>query len=75
MPRRKNLIPSYLRHKPSGQARVSINGQTIYLGKYGSKESKERYHRLLAEFCVLRTMLAAFRGLTGGVMSLLVTLR
>ncbi len=50
MPRPKNPIPSYLLHKPSGQARVIINGQTIYLGKYGSKESKERYHRLLAEF-------------------------
>jgi integrase len=50
MPRPKNPIPSYLLHRPSGQARVIINGQTIYLGKYGSKESKEKYHRLLAEF-------------------------
>jgi hypothetical protein len=39
MPQRKN-IPSYRLHKPSGQARVIIDGQHVYLGPYGSEESK-----------------------------------
>jgi hypothetical protein len=42
--------PSYRRHKPSGQAVVTLNGRDFYLGKYGSASSKEEYHRLLAEY-------------------------
>jgi hypothetical protein len=40
--------PSYLLHKPSGQARVIIDGKTQYLGVYGSLESRERYDDLIA---------------------------
>ena len=39
-------IPKYRHHKPSGQALVQIRGRRTFLGKYGSEESKERYHRL-----------------------------
>ena len=46
-PRRK--IPSCLPHKASGQARARINGRDVYLGTYGSRESKEAYARLIAE--------------------------
>jgi hypothetical protein len=42
-------IPSYRLHKPSGQARVIIDRRHIYLGKYGSPESWEKYHRIIAE--------------------------
>lgn len=49
MPRPKSTIPSYRKHKASGQAYVRINGQNIYLGKHNSSESKEQYQRLLAE--------------------------
>lgn len=35
-------IPIYRHHKGSGQALVQINGRRIYLGRYGSEESKER---------------------------------
>lgn len=42
-------IPRYCLHKPSGQARVIIKGRHCYLGPYGSTESWEKYHRLLAE--------------------------
>ena len=42
--------PSYCLHKSSGQARVIINGKHIYLGKYGTAESHEKYHRLVAEW-------------------------
>jgi integrase len=41
--------PQYRRHKGSGQALVQIGGRRIYLGKYGSPESKEKYRRLVAE--------------------------
>lgn len=42
-------VPSYLRHS-SGQARVIINGKAYYLGKHGSKASKQRYDTLIAEW-------------------------
>lgn len=42
-------LPGYRKHS-SGQARVTLNGRTFYLGKYGSKESKQEYHRLCAEY-------------------------
>ena len=49
MPRRTGHVPSYRLHKPSGQARVIINGRHVYLGPYGSEESREKYARLVAE--------------------------
>lgn len=42
--------PKYSLHKPTGQARVQINGKTYYLGKYDSPESHERYERLISEW-------------------------
>jgi Site-specific recombinase XerD len=51
MARPKKDQPSYLLHKPSGQARVRINGKDHYLGDYGSKESWQLYHQLLADEC------------------------
>ena len=42
-------VPAYRLHKPSGQARVIIKRKHHYLGKYGSPESLEKYHRLVAE--------------------------
>lgn len=51
MARRKNRIPSYLLHPASGRARVRMNGRDIYLGLYGSTESKQAYARLIAESC------------------------
>lgn len=42
--------PSYLLHKPTGQARVRVNGRDHYLGEYGSPESRERYDDLVAEW-------------------------
>ena len=49
MPRKPGHVPSYRLHKPSGQARVIINGEHVYLGPYGSPQSHERYARLIAE--------------------------
>lgn len=44
--------PKYRRHKSRKRDRafVEINGQRKYLGRYNTPESKERYHRLLAEW-------------------------
>src|SRR5207244_378183 len=42
--------PSYRKHKPTGQAVVTLNGKGCYLGRHGSKESKAEYDRLIAEW-------------------------
>ena len=42
--------PKYRLHKGSGQALVQIKGERVYLGRYDSPESKEKYRRLVAEF-------------------------
>jgi hypothetical protein len=42
--------PAYLLHKPTGQARVRFHKRDIYLGKYGSPESRDRYDEVLAEW-------------------------
>lgn len=49
MPKKKSHIPSYRLHKPSGQARVIVDGRQIYLGKFNSPQSIEAYNRLIAE--------------------------
>jgi integrase len=49
MPGRPHRVPSYCRHKASGQAVVRINGKDLYLGPYGSPKSRERYGNVLAE--------------------------
>jgi hypothetical protein len=49
MVRRHSLFPAYRLHKSSGQARVIVNGEHKYLGKFGSDESREKYARLIAE--------------------------
>ena len=46
---RPRKVPSYCRHKASGQAVVRIDGKDHYLGVYGSPGSHERYRRIIAE--------------------------
>jgi integrase len=50
MPAKPRKTPRYRLHKPTGQAVVRLNGRDHYLGKFGSPESHERYHRLIAEW-------------------------
>jgi hypothetical protein len=51
MPTKSSLrVPSYRRHKPTGQAVVTFNGQDIYLGKWNTAASKAEYDRYIAEF-------------------------
>ena len=50
MSRQAPTIPKYALHKATGQARVVLSGQSHYLGKYGSTESKERYQQLITSW-------------------------
>ena len=45
MPKRLR-IPSYCRHKATGQAVVRLGGKDFYLGKYGTAESRQRHREL-----------------------------
>ena len=48
MPRQPKL-PAYTYHKPSGQARVRVNGKDVYLGVHDSAESRERYAQIILD--------------------------
>jgi integrase len=45
----RKSVPKYSLHKASGQARVLVNGKHVYLGKFDSVESRQKYARVLAE--------------------------
>jgi hypothetical protein len=55
MPPRRQTVPSYLRHKASGQAisiyRDPVTGakRTAYLGRHGSAASRQEHARICAE--------------------------
>jgi len=46
----KKGLPGYLKHKKSNQAFCKIGGKFIYLGRYNSKISRERYEEVIAEY-------------------------
>ncbi len=50
MPRLYHRPPKYCLHKGTKQATVSINGNRVYLGPYGSKRSHEKYQELLKDW-------------------------
>jgi hypothetical protein len=43
-------IPSYRRNKTTGRAVVTIDGRDIWLGKFDSPESRQKYKRPIAEW-------------------------
>ena len=45
-------IPSYRRHRASGQAVVTLNGVNHYLGPWNSPASKAEYDRITSEWLV-----------------------
>ena len=49
MPGKSAFVPKYCLHKPSGRAYVRIRGKVIYVGDYGTAESKQEYGRRVAE--------------------------
>ncbi|MEX2174602.1 MAG: site-specific integrase [Pirellulaceae bacterium] len=51
MARRKHgSVPGIRRHKPSGQAVVTLSGQDFYCGAWGTKVALAEYDRLVAEW-------------------------
>jgi len=50
MPRLLYQPPKYRLHKGTGQALVSLAGRKIYLGKYGSPQSHQRYEQAIAQW-------------------------
>src|SRR5262249_47990773 len=54
MSTRTPRTPTYRRHKPSGQAVVTLNGQDRYLGRWNTTESRNEYDRLIAEWLTPR---------------------
>ncbi len=60
MPRNSSKPPSYRLHRPTGQAVVTIRTadggrRDIYLGKYGTTESRAEHARVLAELAASAT--------------------
>ena len=54
MPILKYRVPSYRHHKASGQAVVALDGRDVYLGPYGTDQSRERYQRVISEWLTNR---------------------
>jgi hypothetical protein len=52
MPQRKP--PKYSLHKATGQARVRVAGKDVYLGRYKSPESWEKYGQVVNQFMAER---------------------
>src|SRR3954465_12711855 len=50
MPRLIHRNPSYRKHRASGQAIVTLDGQDIYLGPFGTKTSRAEYDRVMGEW-------------------------
>lgn len=67
-------IPKYSLHRATGQARVRLDGNDIYLGKFGTDESREAYARAVAEWMARKKeppTTTHRRSLTVGELSLL----
>lgn len=58
--------PEFRHYKPKDLALVVIDGRQIYLGKYGSPESWDEYHRLVKERQANPTALPPAGGSAGG---------
>ncbi len=52
MSKKSDHVPKYCLHKRSGRAYVRIQGRQVYLGPFGSAESRKAYRRILAEIDV-----------------------
>ena len=48
--RKRSQVPAYRKHRPSGQAVVTLNGRDFYLGPHGTRTSKAEYDRLVGEW-------------------------
>ncbi|HEY2585967.1 MAG TPA: site-specific integrase [Tepidisphaeraceae bacterium] len=46
----EDRVPAYSRHRASGQAVVTIDNRDIYLGKWNTLESRQKYNRIIGEW-------------------------
>ncbi len=49
MPRPKSVVPPYRHHKSTGRAVVYIDRRSIFLGKYDSPESRQKYAEIVSK--------------------------
>lgn len=54
MPKWGERIPKPKLHRPSGQARIRVDGKEIYLGRWDSAEARRRYAQFLREWAEAR---------------------
>ena len=50
MPRLSRSLPKYRKHKASGQAVVTLDGNDFYLGPHNTRASHREYDRLVGEW-------------------------
>ncbi len=50
MPLSSRKTPTYRRHKASGQGFIELHRKRCYLGRFELPESREKYHRMIAEW-------------------------
>src|SRR4051812_8248043 len=50
MPRLTRWIPTYRKHRATGQAVVTLGYRDFYLGPYGTKVSRNEYDRIVGEW-------------------------
>jgi len=55
-------LPSYRRHKPTGQAVVTLSGKDYYLGRWNSRASRAECDRLIGEWLAAGRCLPSSRG-------------
>lgn len=56
LPHLAHKLPCYGRHESSDQAVVNIQGRDIYLGRYGTPESKQRYNEIISQLIAKRVI-------------------
>lgn len=49
MPRPKSAVPPYRHHKSTGRAVVYVDRKSVFLGKYDSPESRQRYAEIVSK--------------------------
>ncbi|HEX8916620.1 MAG TPA: site-specific integrase [Humisphaera sp.] len=50
MPRPRLLVPTYRKHKRTGNAVVTVGGRDVYLGPHGTAASRRAYDRVVGEW-------------------------
>jgi integrase len=65
MARPKSLKPAYCLKKSDGRAFVTLDGKPVYLGRYGTQESRDQYDRAIAEWIIRGRQAAPTPGADG----------